>query len=126
MDAYDFDVGPGAADGLPVSEDDLPRGVAELQRTDAIFRALAHPTRRQILLVLHFRGGEMGAGEIAGRFNCKWPTVSRHLAELVASGAVEQRREGRERIYSLNRSYMLAIAGSWLRWFRTENDQTPA
>ena len=39
------------------------RAVAELAQTESVFDALAHAQRRQILLVLRFRGGEMTAGE---------------------------------------------------------------
>jgi len=45
-------------------------GKAELARTDAVFAALAHASRRQVLLTLHLRGGTMSAGEIADRFAC--------------------------------------------------------
>ena len=50
-------------------------GAAEqfLADVDAVFAALAHASRRHILLVLHYRGGEMTAGEIAARFDCTWP-----------------------------------------------------
>ena len=61
-----------------------PRGLSEIEQADAVFAALAHPTRRQILLSVHFRGSAR-AGEIARRFDCSWPTTSRHLAALVRS-----------------------------------------
>ena len=46
----------------------------------SVFRALADPTRRQILQDL--RGGELSAGDIASRFPIKGPSVSRHLSIL--------------------------------------------
>ena len=61
---------------------------AALADVEAVFAALAHPSRRQILLVLRFRGGEMLAGEIAERFACAWPTTTRHLRILESAGAV--------------------------------------
>ena len=89
----------------------------ELEDLDEIFTALAHASRRQILLTLHFRGGEMTAGEIASRFDCTWPTISRHLAQLVSAGLVRAERRGRERVYSLDRARLERIAGGWLRHF---------
>jgi DNA-binding transcriptional ArsR family regulator len=60
------------------------------------FKALADPTRREILRIL--RKGEITAGEIASRFRLSAPTISRHLGVLAAAGLVEDRRDG-VRIY---------------------------
>jgi DNA-binding transcriptional ArsR family regulator len=91
--------------------------VEERNAEQAMFAALAHPTRRQILLVLNFRGGAMTAGEIADRFSCRWPTVTRHLAALVRSDIVAVRRVGRTRIYQLNRRRLFTGINRWSRWF---------
>lgn len=84
---------------------------------EAVFRALAHASRREILLILHFRGGVMTAGEIAGRFSCTWPTTTRHLRVLEDAGLVRVVRKGREREYRLDRERLVAVAGGWLEWF---------
>ena len=81
-----------------------------------MFAALAHPARRQILMVVHFRGGEMAAGDIAGRFAHAWPTTTRHLSVLVEAGLLTQERRGRTRLYRLNRR-QLDVASEWLAWF---------
>jgi DNA-binding transcriptional ArsR family regulator len=78
--------------------------------------ALAHPARRQILLTLHFRGGVATAGEIAGRFEHKWPTTTRHLHVLEAAGLLHHEKRGRTRIYSLDKE-RLALVTEWLAWF---------
>jgi DNA-binding transcriptional ArsR family regulator len=83
---------------------------------DAIFAALDSSARRQILLILHFRGDQMTSGEIADRFSCAWPTTSRHLRKLEDSGLVEVERSGREWIYKLNRA-RLGVLSEWLAWF---------
>ena len=83
---------------------------------DAVFAALDSAARRQILLILHFRGDAMTAGEIADRFSCSWPTTSRHLRKLESAQLVEVERAGREWIYRLNRK-RLAVAREWLAWF---------
>ena len=80
---------------------------------DAIFGALAHPARRQILIILHARGGTMTAGEIADRFKHSWPTTTRHLSVLEEAGLLEIGKQGRNRFYSL-RMRDLGRAGNWL------------
>lgn len=94
-----------------------PRREDPAEATDAIFAALAHASRRHVLLVLHLRGDEMSAGEIADRFACSWPTTSRHLRVLEHAGLVRVEARGRERVYRLDRRRLLAVAGDWLGWF---------
>jgi len=60
------------------------------------FRALADPTRREILRIL--RRGEITAGAIGSNFSVSAPTISRHLSVLESAGLVAERREG-VRIY---------------------------
>ncbi len=68
-----------------------------MKATAKVFRALADPTRRQILEELKHR--PLAAGEIAGRFPVSAPTISRHLSLLEAAGLVSYRREGNRLIY---------------------------
>ena len=77
--------------------------------------AIDHPARRQILLTVHLRGA-MTAGDIAGRFAHAWPTTTRHLRVLEDAGLVRHERQGRERVYRLDRK-RLALARDWLDWF---------
>ena len=93
-----------------------PDPEAALREVEVVFQALAHASRLHTLLVLHFRGGEMTAGEIAGRFSCSWPTTSRHLKILVDSGLVRVERRGRERVYRLAYG-RLGVVRDWLGWF---------
>ena len=92
-----------------------------LADVDTVFGALAHASRRHILLVLHFRGGEMTAGDIAGRFECSWPTTTRHLRVLLDAGLVEMHQRGRQRVYRLDRERLGRVCTSWLGSF----DSTP-
>src|SRR5688572_18952400 len=79
-----------------------PRGLTELEDLERVFGALAHASRRHILVVLSARGGHMSAGEIADRFACSWPTTTRHLKVLVEAGLVHVTPQGRERLYALD------------------------
>jgi DNA-binding transcriptional ArsR family regulator len=78
----------------------------------SVFKALADPTRRQILQDL--QAGELAAGEIAGRFPISGPSVSRHLAVLRAAGLVTERREANRIIYRLEEHRLAASVGSFL------------
>ena len=66
------------------------------------FKALADPTRREILRLL--RGGELTAGELAERIEKRMskPSVSHHFAVLKAADLVRSRREGQQIYYALN------------------------
>lgn len=91
---------------------------AKLANVDAVFRALAHASRRHILLVLHFRGGTMSAGEIAERFGCSWPTTSNHLRILADADLVRVEKQGRERLYQLHRRRLHDVGAAWFDEFR--------
>lgn len=81
-----------------------------------MFVALAHEARRQLLLLLAQRGGELPSGYLASRFQHSWPTTSRHLGVLEKAGLVEVRREGRSSHYRLNRARLEQVVGGWLRY----------
>src|SRR3954471_6005285 len=83
---------------------------------EAIFTALAHPARRRILISINFAGGQMSAGAIAALFAHAWPTTTRHLQTLEKAGLVSHQRQGRTRIYLLNRPRLSLVRG-WLGWF---------
>ena len=99
------------------------RGVRELRDIDHVLRALAHATRRHVLVVLHVRGGQMTAGDIAQRFSCAWPTTSRHLRVLKGAGLVRVERHGREWIYVLERERLRQVVGGWLCHFELRGDE---
>src|SRR5690242_13420399 len=83
---------------------------------DAAFSALADPTRRAVLDLL--RPGMRPAGEIARSFTVSRPAISKHLGILRRAHLVEERREGRHRVYRLNPEPLKAVA-SWLEQYRT-------
>jgi DNA-binding transcriptional ArsR family regulator len=88
----------------------------KLEALNAVLQALAHPARRQILMTIHLRGGSVPAGEIAARFAHSWPTTTRHLGVLEASGLLEVEQSGRTRAYSV-RLDKLGVLRDWLAWF---------
>jgi ArsR family transcriptional regulator, arsenate/arsenite/antimonite-responsive transcriptional repressor len=64
------------------------------------FKALADPTRREILRLL--RRGEMKAGDLAEHFDMTKPTMSHHFAVLKEADLLTSRRDGQQIWYGLN------------------------
>lgn len=71
------------------------------------YKALADPTRRQILKLL--QDGDLPAGEIAEQFAMSWPSISRHLGVLASAGLVQPTRRGQHIVYSLTTSVLTDI-----------------
>ncbi|MFD5764398.1 metalloregulator ArsR/SmtB family transcription factor [Streptomyces sp. NPDC127049] len=86
--------------------------MTEAQDEAGAFRALADPTRRQILEDL--RSCELAAGEIAARFAISAPSISRHLGVLKGAGLVTERREGNRIYYALAEDRLAACIGRFL------------
>ena len=66
---------------------------------------------------MHYRG-TANAGEIADRFDCSWPTTSRHLAALVSSELLTVETIGRERVYRANSDLLVTLFERWLGYLR--------
>jgi len=80
------------------------------------FKALADPTRRQILRLL--RKGDLTAGEIAEHFNMTKPSISHHLNLLKQARLVLSERKGQYIVYSLNTTVVQEV----LRWLMEISD----
>lgn len=77
-----------------------------------VFRALADPTRRQILQAL--TEGEITSGDIASRFPISGPSVSRHLAILKTAGLIAERKQANRVFYCLDRDHLARVVGDFL------------
>ncbi len=71
---------------------------------NAVFEALSHPVRREILQLL--RQGPMSAGALAEHFTLSKPTLSVHFAKLKEADLVAVERQGTSLIYHLNMSIL--------------------
>lgn len=87
---------------------------------NTVFKALAHPLRRELLSVL--RKQPRYAGDLAQMFEVTWPTVSRHLSVLKEADLVVTVREKNQILYSLNTSVVEDVAAMLL----TLTDKTVA
>lgn len=70
-------------------------------------RALADPTRRELLELL--RDGSKSAGELAEHFDISAAAISRHLSVLKEAGLVRDDRRGKFIFYELNASVLEEI-----------------
>lgn len=75
------------------------------------FKALADPTRRQIIQLL--REKDRTAGEIADYFQMSKPSISHHLSALKHVGLVQDERKGQFILYSLDTTVLEEVLG----WF---------
>ena len=80
-------------------------------------RALADPTRREILNLL--KKGRLSAGEIGEHFSVSAAAVSRHLSVLKEADLITDTREGKYIFYQLNASVLEEIL-LWLAELKGE------
>ena len=78
---------------------------------DSVFRALADPTRRQVLERLSLSPASVS--ELAAPFNMALPSFVEHLRVLEGSGLVHSRKAGRVRTYELSPD-RLSLVDDWL------------
>ncbi len=84
-------------------------------RLDAIFAALADPTRRAILARL--ASGEASVTELAEPFAMSQPAISKHLKVLERAGLISRNRDAQRRPSRLE-AKRLAEASQWLETYR--------
>jgi len=77
--------------------------VSRAARLDAVFAALADPTRRAIIERLSRSAARVT--DVAEPFPMSLNAVSKHIRVLEASGVVERRRKGRDHILTINASF---------------------
>ena len=85
------------------------------RREDAVFHAIADPTRRKILGLL--RNDRLTVGEIAANFRTSRPAISKHLRLLRSAGLVVSHKDGTASICGLN-AKPLRTVNDWLQDYR--------
>ena len=79
-----------------------------------VFRAIADPTRRNIMVML--AKGEQSLGEIASNYDMTRPAVTKHLKILEEGGLIRVRAQGRERLHTLQPEALRTVS-DWLSFF---------
>ena len=87
------------------------------------FKALADPTRREILRLLRER--DMTAGEIGEKFDLSGSTMSGHFNVLKAAGLIVSERNRTQIVYSINTSAFEDALGAVMGLFRGEDSESP-
>jgi len=85
-----------------------------MAKPNAVFKALADPTRREILRLL--RSGPRSSGEIAEHFPSAWASISRHLAVLRDAELVTTERNGSSILYELDTTVFQDTVEHLLSW----------
>jgi DNA-binding transcriptional ArsR family regulator len=83
---------------------------------DAVFKALADPTRRRLLDTLRARNGQT-LGELCLRADMTRQAVTKHLAILEEANLVATEKRGREKLHYLNPVPIHDIAERWIGKF---------
>ncbi len=80
---------------------------------DAVFRALADPSRRELLDRLHAKSGQT-LGELCEGLGMTRQAVTKHLGILEEANLVATLRRGREKLHFLNPVPIHEIATRWI------------
>jgi DNA-binding transcriptional ArsR family regulator len=83
---------------------------------DAVFRALADDSRRQLLDRLHAKNGQT-LNDLCGGLDMSRQAVTKHLGLLEAANLVATQKRGREKLHYLNPVPIHEIADRWIGKF---------
>jgi DNA-binding transcriptional ArsR family regulator len=84
--------------------------------TDALFKALADPSRRKLLDLLHAHDGRT-LNELCEHLAMTRQGVTQHLAQLEAANLVATERRGREKLHFLNPVPLQELYERWISKF---------
>src|SRR5579863_6130186 len=90
--------------------------MAERQNTDVLFKALADPSRRKLLDLLHAHDGRT-LNELCEFLDMTRQGVTQHLGLLEAANLVTTMRRGREKLHFLNPVPLQEIYERWIAKF---------
>lgn len=92
---------------------------SELAYLSRIFKALADPTRQQILELLR-RNEEMTVSDIAANFRLAQPTISQHLKVLTYAEALKTRKDGQRVFYRICNVKMYDAMETFLKVYKQQ------
>jgi DNA-binding transcriptional ArsR family regulator len=87
---------------------------------DAVFRALADASRRDLLDRLYRRNGQT-LGELCEGLDMTRQAVAKHLAILEDANLVASQRQGREKLHFINPVPINGIAERWINKFERKH-----
>jgi DNA-binding transcriptional ArsR family regulator len=83
---------------------------------DKVFKALADPTRRKLLDLLHERSGQT-LGQLCENLDMARQSATQHLGILEAASLVSTVRRGREKLHFINPVPLHEVYERWVRKF---------
>jgi len=86
---------------------------------DAVFKALADPSRRKLLDMLHDRNGQT-LGELCEHLDMARQSATQHLGLLEAANLVTTLKRGREKLHFLNPVPLHEVYERWVRKFEEQ------
>lgn len=87
--------------------------------TDRVFKALADPTRRKLLDLLHDRNGQT-LGELCENLDMTRQSATQHLGLLEEANLVSTVRRGREKLHFINPVPIHEVYERWVRKFERQ------
>jgi DNA-binding transcriptional ArsR family regulator len=90
-----------------------------MTETDKVFKALADPSRRKLLDLLHANNGQT-LSELCGELDMARQSVTQHLGLLEEANLISVQRQGREKLHYFNPVPIHEIYERWIRKFETE------
>ena len=90
-----------------------------MQEIDTLFKALADPSRRQLLDRLHAENGQT-LGQLCAGLAMSRQAVTQHLALLTAANLVAVQWQGREKLHYLNPVPLHEICARWIQKFERQ------
>ena len=90
--------------------------MAERPDADALFKALADPSRRRLLDLLHAHDGRT-LGELCAHLDMSRQGVTQHLAVLETANLIATVRRGREKLHFLNPVPLQQVYERWIAKF---------
>src|SRR5215469_11417176 len=87
--------------------------ISRVDDDDAVFRALADPTRRALLDRLRERNGQT-LGELCGGLAMARQSATQHLGVLESANLISTVRRGREKLHYLNPVPLWTITERWI------------
>lgn len=96
---------------------DLRFAAAEAERLAALFKAIGHPVRLQIMDILSRFGGQVCVCDIEGQFDLTQPTISHHLKTLRQAGAIDCEIRGLWAYYFIKPGLLdqlRSLLGDWM------------
>lgn len=86
---------------------------------DLVFKALADPSRRKLLDLLHARNGQT-LTELCNELDMARQSVTQHLGLLEDANLISVQRQGREKLHFFNPVPIHDIYARWIRKFEME------